>query len=103
MKKYRELIFIIIFFLITGGIGSAQSTTATRDSLTVKERQNSQTAVQDKSGASGNHQAVKQVRSARPDMSRTNGARPPLIIRQSGSGVPKGMGKPGGARGPGRR
>lgn len=42
-------------------------------------------------------QQVKQVRSARPDMSKARGARPPDIVRPSGSGVPKGIGRPGGA------
>jgi len=44
--------------------------------------------------AKGN-QKVKQVKSARPDMSRAKGARP-NITRPSGSGIPKGVGKPGG-------
>ncbi|HQB86963.1 MAG: hypothetical protein GX293_01275 [Bacteroidales bacterium] len=43
------------------------------------------------------NKAVKQVRGSRPDMSRAKGARPPMIVRPSGSGVPKGVGKPGGA------
>ena len=49
--------------------------------------------------ANGNKQnkAVKQVRGSRPDMSRAKGARPPMIVRPSGSGVPKRVGKPGGA------
>jgi hypothetical protein len=46
---------------------------------------------------------VKQVKSSRPDLTKANGARPPTIVRPSGSGIPKGVGKPGGAVGPGRR
>ena len=42
-------------------------------------------------------QSVKRVRSGRPDMTKARGARPPLIVRPSGSGIPKGVGKPGGA------
>ena len=41
--------------------------------------------------------SVKQVKSARPDMSRSRGARPPDIVRPSGSRIPKGVGRPGGA------
>ena len=41
--------------------------------------------------------SVKQVRSARPDMSRSRGARPPDIVRPSGSRIPKGVGRPAGA------
>lgn len=50
-------------------------------------------------GASG----IKKVQSARPDWSRARGARPASIERPSGSRIPKGAGKPGGAKGPGRR
>lgn len=42
-------------------------------------------------------QAVKKVKSARPDMSKARGARPAYIQRQSGSGIPRGIGKPAGA------
>ena len=42
-------------------------------------------------------QTAWQVRGGRPDMSKARGARPPLIIRPSGSGIPKDAGKPGGA------
>lgn len=45
----------------------------------------------------------KQVKASRPVLSQTKGARPPTIIRPSGSGIPKGTGNPGGAVGPGRR
>jgi hypothetical protein len=41
--------------------------------------------------------SVKQVKSARPDMSKTRGARPPDIVRPSGSRIPKGVGRPAGA------
>jgi len=39
---------------------------------------------------------IKQVKGARPDMSKMKGARP-NIQRPAGSGIPKGVGKPGGA------
>lgn len=41
--------------------------------------------------------SVKQVKSARPDMSKSRGARPPDIVRPSGSRIPKGVGRPTGA------
>ena len=50
-----------------------------------------------KAGRGGNGQAVKQIRGARPDFTRVQGARAPQITRPSGTAVPKGMGKPGGA------
>ncbi len=55
---------------------------------------------QDKENKNG---TVKQVKSTRPDMSRSRGARPPDIVRPSGSRVPKGVGRPAGAGRHGRR
>ena len=55
---------------------------------------------QDKGNKDG---TVKQVKSTRPDMSRSRGARPPDIVRPSGSRVPKGVGRPAGAGRHGRR
>jgi hypothetical protein len=40
--------------------------------------------------------AVKQVKSGRPDLSKAKGARPPVIIRPTGTTIPKGVGKPAG-------
>ncbi len=57
-------------------------------------------------GNNGNrtgNQPVKQVRSARPDMSKARGARPPQIERPSGSRIPKGIGKPHGSVRPGKK
>jgi hypothetical protein len=46
---------------------------------------------------------IKQIRSAKPDMTRASGARPPQIERPSGSRIPRGVGRPGGAVRPGKR
>jgi uncharacterized protein YxeA len=51
----------------------------------------------------GNASGVKKVQSARPDWSKARGARPASIERPSGSRIPKGAGRPAGAKGPGRR
>jgi hypothetical protein len=48
-------------------------------------------------GKTENQQTAKKVKSARPDMSKARGARPAYIQRQSGSGIPRGIGKPAGA------
>jgi hypothetical protein len=45
---------------------------------------------------------IKQIKGARPDMSKARGARPPDIQRPNGSRIPKGIGRPGGAIRPGR-
>ena len=47
-------------------------------------------------------QNIKQIKGARPDMSRARGARPPNIVRPAGSGIPRGIGKPGGVGNRGR-
>lgn len=49
----------------------------------------------------GGRDPVKRINSARPDMSRMRGARPPDILRPSGPLLPRGIGKPGGAFRPG--
>ena len=50
-----------------------------------------------RNNTNANTKAVKQVRSAKPDMSKARGARP-NIVRPSGSNIPKGAGKPGGIK-----
>jgi hypothetical protein len=51
----------------------------------------------------GNRSSLKRINSARPDMTRMRNARPPDILRPSGSLLPRGIGKPGGALRPGGR
>ncbi len=50
-----------------------------------------------------NATGVKKVQSARPDWSKARGARPASVERSSGSAIPRGAGRPGGAKGPGKR
>ncbi len=103
MKKYKRLILIITISILAAKISEAQKASGIKDSLAVKEQKSSEKSTNEKSQTFENKSTVKQIISAKPDMSRTNGARPPSIVRQSGSVVPKGIGKPGGARGAGRR
>jgi hypothetical protein len=61
------------------------------------QKQQGNTQNQQGNGQNGNgRQAVKQVKGARPDWSKSKGARP-NITRPSGSAIPKGAGKPGGS------
>jgi len=103
----RLINIIIIFVLLSGHSGLAQAGTQKIDTLKLKT-QNSQSALEsNESFAKGNVQKqatsgnaygnIKRIRSGRPDMSRARGARPPSIVRPSGSGIPKGVGRPGGA------
>lgn len=94
--------------LLSGGLtGYAQANRLTPDSLQVKEKQGQSGAERNEQKAKGNAygqtnrnnelQSPKQIKGSRPDMSKARGARPPTIVRPSGSGIPKGAGKPGGA------
>jgi hypothetical protein len=105
MKRLRFIIIICVLMLTAGYKGFAQSGIQQIDSLKQK-KQTSQSAENEQSakgngnnqtGNSYGNQTARRVRSGRPDMTRARGARPPSIVRPSGSGIPKGVGKPGGA------
>lgn len=107
MKILPKILFITIFFLSAAACMSqvATSQDGTRDVKIKKTepvtdtRNASLNEDEDKqSQNTGNKKgSVKQVKSARPDMSRSRGARPPDIVRPSGSRIPKGVGRPAGA------
>jgi hypothetical protein len=112
MKSTVKIILVVVFMPFAGFMGYSQAVAQEADSLRLKERQeqmssdanqqnaNQQTAKGNAYGqANGTNAAktVKQVKGGRPDMSKAKGARPPMIVRPSGSGIPKGVGKPGGA------
>jgi hypothetical protein len=115
MKIPGKILFFIVLFLFTGHICFAQDLIQQRDTLQLKIKQSESAGEakgQDAKGpeAKGNAykqggnagkndaaRVVKQVKGARPDMSKARGARPPSIVRPSGSGIPRGIGKPGGA------
>ena len=119
MKNLLNILFIAGFLLLMGQKVTAQ-VIQQRDTLRVRADQATQTeavredgnqlmqrnqnqnrqqeaAAKAEAAKANAGRAVKQVKSARPDMSKTQGARPPSVVRPSGSGIPKGMGKPGGA------
>lgn len=107
MKRLRFIFIICVLMFFAGQKGFAQSGTQQIDSVKLKVQTrnsagdgNGQNAKGNGSNQTGNrngYQTAKRVRSGRPDMTRARGARPPSIVRPSGSGIPKGVGKPGGA------
>ena len=107
MKRLRFIIIICVLILFAGHKGFAQSNIQQIDSMKLKEqkrqsagngnRQDAQGNTNNQTGNRYGAQTAKRVRSGRPDMTRARGARPPSIVRPSGSGIPKGVGKPGGA------
>jgi hypothetical protein len=107
--KISLKIFLLTVFLISAATGMAQVTAPKEKTREVKvtktetltDSRNASPDADDNSKTQDNggnkNQSVKQVKSARPDMSRSRGARPPDIVRPSGSRIPKGVGKPAGA------
>ncbi len=113
--KLSQIIILSIFLVLAGKNCFAQSVPIQADTVKVNiqdpgqdnasqsinnntERGNQNRKAENKGAA----RSVKQVKSAKPDMSRAKGARP-NIVRPSGSGIPKGVGKPAGAGRPGGR
>jgi hypothetical protein len=107
MKTPGKTITILLLLLFAGFKGYSQATTLKADSVQMKAQQEQTSVEADDQSPKGNANAqangnsnaagkVKQVRGRRPDMSKARGARPPMIVRPSGSGIPKGAGKPGG-------
>ena len=107
-RSVKIIIVVFVLIMFAGFKGYSQTVTQKIDSLQLRTRENErQTLVEgDDNKAQGNDygqtkrnnasKSVKQVKGRRPDMSKSRGARPPVIVRPSGSGVPKGVGKPGG-------
>jgi len=124
----NKLLLTIALMMITASVISAQETNPSSDTTTVTMQQTesqtqtqTQTQAREQKGTANQEQAqtgtnsqaraqnqaanasaVKKVQSARPDWSRARGARPPSVERPSGSRIPKGLGKPAGAKGPGK-
>jgi hypothetical protein len=103
MKKFREVFLMVALILLNVGIITAQQSAAFQDTLPKKSAQEKKDESNKGTKGNGGKTGIKQVRSGRPDMIRANGARPPSVTRPSGSRIPKGVGKPAGARGPGRK
>ena len=111
--KTNLKIFIALILIFTIHPAFAQ----VPDSASIKQDKKTTEMNQVNNGNDNNNQAqqgdnkqnenttIKQLKGARPDMSKSRGARPPYIERQAGSGIPRGIGKPGGAAGikPGKR
>jgi hypothetical protein len=84
VKKIFSILFISLYFLFILSNGNSLAQSAVVISKQSKK-------------AETKKESVKQVKSARPDMTKSRGARPPDIVRPSGSRIPKGVGRPAGA------
>ncbi len=107
MKNLGKIL-IFFFLLVASGTRGFSQSIPKADSLRVREKGSQSASVakeQNVNGSENRAQAgrnnptasVKRIRGGRPDWSRARGARPPSVVRPSGSGMPKGVGKPGGA------
>ncbi len=109
MSRYLRIIVVAVFFLYGGSCftqtAAAQEIANEEEpigSIPLTDQKNAVVTqdgvdkTQDKKG-DNKKGPVKQVKSARPDMSKSRGARPPDIVRPSGSRIPKGVGRPAGA------
>lgn len=121
MKKIKYILLIFTFIVSTAGVSNGQQVSVDADTSAIRAQQGdeqaqkqekAQTHAQEQAQAQsktqsksqsqkGNASGVKQVNSARPDWSKARGARPASVERPSGSRIPKGVGKPHGAKGPG--
>jgi hypothetical protein len=113
MNKFVKIFFLVLVILFTSRISSAQTEFQQKDTLNLKVKKSESAGNSEKQNAEGEKntankgntytesQTVKQVKAARPDMSKARGARPPDIVRPGGSRIPNGIGKPSGALRPG--
>jgi hypothetical protein len=100
MKQLKIIVLFLFLFFIPGFKCQAQLSAIKADSVQVVKESGSAGNSKKTQAGTGNvasGQNVKQVKGARPDMSKASGARPPVITRPSGSVVPRGIGKPAGA------
>ena len=109
MSRYLKILVVAVFFqygcscFAQSAVAQVNPNKAERissisltDTKNAVVTQNGDDNTQDKKGQNKKG-PVKQVKSARPDMSKSKGARPPDIVRPSGSRIPKGVGRPAGA------
>ncbi len=114
MNKFGKLFFAVVLIIFAGHISFAQAGSQQNDTLKLKIKKTESTGkVEDQNTTDVNNnqtdkkfnnaefQSVKHIKAARPDMSKARGARPPNIVRPTGSRIPNGRGRPAGAVRPG--
>jgi hypothetical protein len=113
MNKSVKIFLVIVLFLFAGYTSFSQTQSVQKDTLNTKVKKTESADNSEQNSKELNNkqtekvhnntesQSVKKVKAARPDMSRARGARPPNIVRPTGSRIPNGIGKPAGAVRPG--
>ena len=114
MNNILKIFLFVVLSVFIGGRSFAQGGVQQADTVKIKQKEtgssvkkNGKNSDSEKNKQKTNDQntgnsGIKQVKGARPDMSKARGARPPDIERPSGSRIPKGVGRPGGAMRPGK-
>jgi len=114
MNNILKIFLFVVLPIFIGGRSFAQGSIQQADTVKIKQKETGSSDKKDEknSDAGKNKQkaadqntankGIKQVKGARPDMSKARGARPPDIERPSGSRIPKGVGRPRGAMKPGK-
>ncbi|OQB60507.1 MAG: hypothetical protein BWX96_02155 [Bacteroidetes bacterium ADurb.Bin145] len=102
LKICRRILFIITLMILPFALSAAQDVSVKKDTLILKQGKESTVNNEKKTENVRKNIAIKQVRSGNPDLSRARGARPQSVVRPAGSAIPKGIGRPGGAKAMGR-
>jgi hypothetical protein len=110
MNKSVKIFVVIVLMIISGYKAFAQTGLQQNDTLrlTVKRSGSNNDLkdqdtkkvtdiLPDKENNAPSSRSVKNLRASRPDMSKARNARPPNIVRPSGSRIPNGIGRPAGA------
>ena len=109
MRKLIKTGLLLLLAFAAGNKVLAQTVNVVTDTLKVRvenktavddptrEGTGTELAQQPRKAADNNpSKAIRQVQGGRPDLSKSRGARPPVIIRPAGKAIPKGVGKPAG-------
>lgn len=98
----RRILLILTLLNLPFTVSPAQDVSVKKDSLVQKQEKGTVNHVDKKTENARKNMAIKQVRSGNPDISRARSARPQSVVRPAGSAIPKGIGRPGGAKSMGR-
>jgi hypothetical protein len=109
MNKFGKIIAVVFLIVLSGHTGFAQIGSQQTDTLTLKINKTQSSGNSkgdpdnqaDQGNKNAGKQQVKHIKASRPDMSKARNARPPNIVRPTGSRIPNGIGRPAGAVRPG--
>ncbi len=105
MKTMIKVLLTMAWLIIAAEVTTAQVSVVKKDTVSVavnsgnEDDDNKKGKSNSSSAASqSNAKKVKEVKSGKPDFSKSKGARPPSVVRPAGSRIPAGVGKPKGVK-----